>query len=245
MNAEQPLAGYNGKPELSDGYTMIANELLDAIITHEFSKRQLKVLLLIMRKTYGFNKLEDDIARSQIVAITGIKNPHITSTMQELLEKNVIIISNGNYAKRYRINKYYDTWRVTKTVNVTETVTITETVINSYQNGNNPLPKQYPQKTTTKDNTKDMSELVLKTLNEKAKKQYKPTKTNLAFITSRLKEGFTIEDCFRVIDNKVAQWLNDDKFNQYLRPSTLFNAEKFSQYSGESPMQKRKGAIVW
>jgi phage replication O-like protein O len=161
MLLEQPLASYNGKPEIDDGHTKIANELLDAIIAYDFSKRQLKILLLIMRKTYGWNKSEDDISRSQIVEATGLLNPHVTTAIQELQSKNVLIISNGKYAKKYKINKYYDQWRVTETVTITEsvplteTVTITETVTNRYQNGNNPLPKQYPQKTTPKDNTKD------------------------------------------------------------------------------------------
>jgi phage replication O-like protein O len=163
MQLEQPLAGYNGKPEIDDGHTKIANELLDAIIQADFSKRQLKILLFIMRKTYGWNKPEDDIARSQMVDATNMHNPHITKTIQELLELNVIIVSQGNHAKRYRINKYYDTWRMTETVIVTKTVIkpklviVTETVTESYQNSNNPLPKQSPQKTTPKDNTKDIA----------------------------------------------------------------------------------------
>lgn len=161
MKLEQPIAEYNGKPEIDDGHTKIANELLDAVIGHDFSKRQLKILLLIMRKTYGWNKSEDDIARSQITEATGLANPHVTTALQELQAANVLIITQGKYAKRYKINKYYDQWRVTNLVTITETVTVTETVIitetvtQDYQNGNNSLPKQYPQKTTPKDNTKD------------------------------------------------------------------------------------------
>ena len=161
MELNQPLAEYNGKPEIDEGHTKVANELLDAILLQNFSKRQLKIIFYIMRKTYGWNKSEDDISRSQIVAATGLLNPHITKTIQELLEMNVIIIGHGTYAKRYRINKYYDTWRVTETVIVTKTVPVTDlvivtkTVTERYQNSNNPLLKQYPQKTTPKDNTKD------------------------------------------------------------------------------------------
>lgn len=181
MQIEQPIASYNGKPEIDDGHTKIANELLDAIICSDFSKRQLKILLFIIRKTYGWNKSEDDISRSQIVDETGIKSPHVTTTIQELLELNVIIVSNGTYAKKYKINKYYDTWRFNQLHKVTETVIITETVINSYQNSNKKLPKQYPQKTTTKDNTKDKAnnrkKLELITLHEYLK-QCKENKVN-------------------------------------------------------------------
>lgn len=167
MLLEQPLANYNGNPQIEDGHTKIANELMDALIIHDFTKRQLVILLFIMRKTYGWHKSEDDISRSQIIEATGLLSPHITTAIQELQRHNVIIISNGKHAKRYKLNKFYDTWRVTKrviitkTVSVTKTVTITETVINDYQNGNLSLPKQYPQNTITKAITKDNSEHAL------------------------------------------------------------------------------------
>lgn len=233
MQLEQPLANYNGKPEIDDGHTKIANELLDAIILKDFSKRQLKLILFVIRKTYGWNKSNDDISRSQIVEGTNIKSPHVTTTIQELLEMNVLIISNGKHAKNYRVNKYYDTWRDVVIDKITKTVIITETVINSYQNGNKKLPKRYPQKTTPKDNTKDICISCLNHLNEKAKRNYKPVKSNLDFIAARLKEGYTKDEVVHVINVKVHQWLNDVAMNQYLRPATLFNATKFSQYVAE------------
>ena len=58
MELNQPLAEYNGKPEVDDGHTKIANELLDAVIGHEFSKRQLKIILFIMmiKNVCNFNQ---------------------------------------------------------------------------------------------------------------------------------------------------------------------------------------------
>lgn len=49
-------------------------------------------------------------------------------------------------------------------------------------------------------------------------------------VISRLKEGFSIEDCKKVIDCKVEKWGNDDKMRPYLRPETLFAASKFEGY---------------
>lgn len=51
-------------PQTEDGYIRIANELLDAILMFPFSKRQLKVVLALIRKIYGFNKKADDLASS-------------------------------------------------------------------------------------------------------------------------------------------------------------------------------------
>lgn len=72
-------------------------------------------------------------------------------------------------------------------------------------------------------------------LNEKSKKQFNPkSKANASHISARLREGFKLEDFYRVIDHKSEQWLNDDKMQKYLRPETLFG-NKFDGYLNEAP----------
>lgn len=44
---------------------------------------------------------------------------------------------------------------------------------------------------------------VLILLNQKAEKDFKLSDTNIDLVIPRLKEGFTVEDCKKVIDNKV------------------------------------------
>lgn len=70
-------------------------------------------------------------------------------------------------------------------------------------------------------------------LNEKAGKRFKPVRVNLDFILARLNEGYTEDDLRMVVMFMVRQWGQDDKMRSYLRPATLFNREKFSQYVGE------------
>ena len=52
--------------DCDNGYTRIANELLDALLAADLTKHQYKVALAIVRKTYGFNKPFDRITNSQI-----------------------------------------------------------------------------------------------------------------------------------------------------------------------------------
>lgn len=67
-------------------------------------------------------------------------------------------------------------------------------------------------------------------LNLKAKKSYKyTTNKTKECIRARLREGFTVEECKKVIDIKVGEWLENEKMNQYLRPQTLFGT-KFEAY---------------
>ena len=100
-------------------------------------------------------------------------------------------------------------------------------------NSLNPNPNPNPN---PKNNIVEIE--ILKSLNEKAGKNFKPTDSNLKFISGRLSEDYTKEQCVHVIEVKVEQWLNDPEMDKYLRPSTLFNPQKFAGYVNE-----KKGLI--
>ncbi|HBN0434451.1 TPA: replication protein, partial [Escherichia coli] len=61
--------------DLDDGYTRIANELLEAVMLAGLTQHQLLVFLAVMRKTYGFNKRLDWVSNEQLSELTGIL-PH-------------------------------------------------------------------------------------------------------------------------------------------------------------------------
>ncbi|WP_433867046.1 conserved phage C-terminal domain-containing protein [Ralstonia wenshanensis] len=74
---------------------------------------------------------------------------------------------------------------------------------------------------------------ILAYLNEKTDSAYRPVDSNLKLIRDRLKSGATVEQVRGVIDAKVAQWGNDPKMQEFLRPTTLFRASNFEQYLGQ------------
>ena len=70
-------------------------------------------------------------------------------------------------------------------------------------------------------------------LNFKTNKNYKPnSKATQDFIKARLKDGYSIDDFKKVIDNKCYQWLGTEQ-EQYLRPETLFRPSHFESYLNE------------
>lgn len=74
---------------------------------------------------------------------------------------------------------------------------------------------------------------VIDYLNEKIGARYKASSSiNKRLIDARVKEGYTLDDFKRVIDNKVASWSHDQKMSKYLRPQTLFGT-KFESYLNE------------
>ena len=74
---------------------------------------------------------------------------------------------------------------------------------------------------------------VIDYLNDKIGARYKASSAiNKRLIDARVKEGYTLDDFKRVIDNKVASWSQDQKMSKYLRPQTLFGT-KFESYLNE------------
>ena len=91
-----------------------------------------------------------------------------------------------------------------------------------------------------KEKDNNIYSLVIDYLNKKANTNYRPTTKNTqSFINARVKEGYTVEDFKKVIDNKSKEWLNTD-FEKYLRPATLFGT-KFENYLNEA---NKKGPIA-
>ena len=92
----------------------------------------------------------------------------------------------------------------------------------------NPVVASKPKK--SRPDYTEQCEQVIAHLNQTAGKRFKNTATNHKFISARLKDGHTLDDLITVIDRKTAEWIDDGRMNQYLRPATLFNAEKFEGY---------------
>lgn len=146
-----------------NGYTPIANELLEAIVHLPLGGYELRILLTILRKTYGFSKKEDRIALSQIAKLTKISKPHASRTVTNLGNYN-IVTKLGN---KLGINKDYQAWRVTKLGNSKKALNLLPKMVRRVTKlGNEKLPKSAPHKQKT-NNTKerDVREFVTTMLN--------------------------------------------------------------------------------
>ena len=67
---------------------------------------------------------------------------------------------------------------------------------------------------------------------------------NQDLIKARWNEGFRLDDFIQVVNNKVNDWLRDEKMNQYLRPATLFS-NKFDGYLNETNKRKVTSGNDW
>lgn len=83
--------------DLDDGYARLSNMLLEAYSGADLTKRQFKVLLAILRKTYGWNKPMDRITDSQLSEITKLPVKRCNEAKLELVRMNIIKQQGGMF----------------------------------------------------------------------------------------------------------------------------------------------------
>lgn len=104
------------KPQKENGYTMIANEILEALISSGLTGSEYAVVLFIIRKTYGFNKTDDAISATQFEKHLPYSLRGIKKVLKKLILVNLVTLVNqgsphGN-CNVYRFNKNYEEWKV-------------------------------------------------------------------------------------------------------------------------------------
>lgn len=138
----------SANPQLENGYTSIANEIMDALCKIRIPGEAMQVLLFILRKTYGWNKKEDRISLSQFAVGTGLKKTTICKSLRKLEDMRLIITKKGKgitqfgneYSTSYCFNKIYLNW-----------VPLPKKVKGITQFGKNHYPIGDIQKQVTKD----------------------------------------------------------------------------------------------
>jgi phage replication O-like protein O len=102
--------------QCENGFTKIANELLEALLIYKFPKNTsdipFKLIMFVIRKTYGFNKIVDKISLTQFETGIKIDRKQICYWLNYLVEAK-ILVKQYNINKSsvlYSINKDYDKW---------------------------------------------------------------------------------------------------------------------------------------
>jgi phage replication O-like protein O len=157
-------------PQLENGYTSLANEILDEILKLPLSNYEFRIMFAVIRKTYGYHKKDDLIALSQLSKMTFIPISHCSRTVKKLKEKNILSVTQTGKSATLNlaIQKDFSKW-----------ILLPKQDSSLTQTGNLVLPKQVSTKdTSTKENiTKD-------TLPKKPKK--------IVIYTEEQKNNFTL-----------------------------------------------------
>lgn len=78
------------KADCDDGFTRIANLLLEALALARLNGVQKGICLFLFRRTYGWNRRADAVTLSEFAQACGSSPSYISRQLNDLIEKNII-----------------------------------------------------------------------------------------------------------------------------------------------------------
>ena len=99
-------------PKVKNGYTRIAHELLEALCLVGLNGAEFRVVLAVVRATYGWQKREAELSLTDLRNMTGLGRRTLIYSVQNLQTKNVMQVTKQEHGQRnlYALNKDYETW---------------------------------------------------------------------------------------------------------------------------------------
>ena len=96
--------------QLKNGYTKIVNNLLEQFFIRDFSPIQLRILLMLIRFSYGCNKKTAKIKPQNLFNTAYVYECDIKRELKHL-ERNKVITCNFEN-KTFALNKNFDEWKI-------------------------------------------------------------------------------------------------------------------------------------
>ena len=100
-------------PQLEHGYTRIANEILEALAVTNLNGTQRRILDVIFRQTYGYQRKEKDLSVTFIANATNIHKKQIQRELNALIERKIVTVveeATFNKSRVIAFNKNYHEW---------------------------------------------------------------------------------------------------------------------------------------
>lgn len=101
------------KADIEDGYTRIANSIMQALYTLPILSRETRVLLFIIYQTFGYNHKERELSNSYIAHGVGIEAKHVSKIVQKFAAAKIIIKQEavGRTPQKLSINTMLSEWQ--------------------------------------------------------------------------------------------------------------------------------------
>jgi len=99
-------------PQCENGYTRVANEILEHLAKIHICGNELRIVVFVLRKTYGFGKTVDKIANSQICQGTGLGKTVVSRARKSLLERYILTETEKGHL--LGLQKNWEVWKVSK-----------------------------------------------------------------------------------------------------------------------------------
>ncbi|MFU1797631.1 replication protein [Paenibacillus azoreducens] len=104
-------------PQIEAGYTRVAHQILEEIATRKLNATQFRIIMIIWRYTYGFQRKDHDFALTFLQQTTRLPESSIKRETSALIKAKVLIVTQKETSakpRRLSFNKNYDQWDIPK-----------------------------------------------------------------------------------------------------------------------------------
>lgn len=227
-------------PQRENGYTGIANEILEKLAAIQLNGTQFRIIMVVFRYTYGFQRKEHELSETFLAKATGIHKQQIKRELRTLIDKNIVTVEREATFDKPRIisfNKNYAAWsdklissEVSKTIPGSENDTPTGSGLDT-----SPGSGLDTQERKLKENSKENIYIVFSHWNQKKIITHKTLTDKMAsHINARLKEGYSVPEIIQAIDNFDSVLKGDQFYWSYKWSLIDFLLRGFDKFKEES-----------
>jgi phage replication O-like protein O len=99
-------------PQKEHGYTAIAHELMEALMAANLSGGQFRLLLCLLRQTYGFNRKSASMSASTFADMTGLHPKVVAREIRDLEARGLLLVlREEGRTSSYSLQKDYQRWQ--------------------------------------------------------------------------------------------------------------------------------------
>lgn len=103
--------------QVENGFTRIANQILEEIAQRKFNGTEFRIIMILWRYTYGFNRKQHSLSTGFIAEAIGMDNSRVRKVLKDLIDNKVIDVTEQatfNHSRVLAFNKNFEEWGVKK-----------------------------------------------------------------------------------------------------------------------------------
>lgn len=91
-------------------FTQVPNAILEALMTTHFAPSEARIILTVLRYTYGFHCETAHLSLTRFERLTGLRQGPISERLGELVRRRVLIRTGSNHKRCYTVNPAVEEW---------------------------------------------------------------------------------------------------------------------------------------
>jgi len=102
-------------PQKENGYTPIANEIMEQLYKLPFNGTQFRIILAVFRYTYGFSRKEHELSETFISSCVSASRRNVQREIKALIAMDILKVTKQasfNATRELAFNKHYEVWRI-------------------------------------------------------------------------------------------------------------------------------------